>query len=230
MKREDPGLRQVHFGDFEADFRAGELRSKGVKIKLQKQPFEVLEMLLERPHEVISRDELRQRIWPIDTFVDFDQGLSNAIKRLREALCDSAENPRFIETVPRRGYRFLGATTQSRQDSIGSIAVLPFVNTSVDPDAGCLALGIPGSIIHNLSQIPELRVIAWNAASGLKSRDSSLQTSAPQLNARAVLLGRIWQRGNRLHLSGGPGRFHHGRRTVGRTIRPRHDRSILGPR
>ena len=199
MQRGDPVARPVRFGDFEADFRAGELRKQGVKIKLQKQPFEVLGMLLERPHEVISREELRQRIWPGDTFVDFDQGLSNAIKRLREALSDSAESPRFIETVPRRGYRFLEAANRNRQDIIDSIAVLPFVNTSSDPDAGCLALGIPGSIIHNLSQIPQLRVIAWNAASSLKGRDSSPQ-SAPQLNARAVLLGRIWQRGNRLRL------------------------------
>jgi TolB-like protein len=200
MQRGDPVPRPVRFGDFEADFRAGELRKQGVKIKLQKQPFEVLEMLLERPHEVISREELRQRIWPVDTFVDFDQGLSNAIKRLREALCDSAESPRFIETVPRRGYRFLEAVNRSRQDIIDSVAVLPFVNTSSDPDAGCLALGIPGSIIHNLSQIPQLRVIAWNATSSLKSRDSSLQPSAPQVSARAVLRGRIWQRGNRLRL------------------------------
>jgi len=200
MKRGDAGLCPVRFGEFEADFRAGELRRQGVKIKLQKQPFEVLAMLLERPQEVISREELRQRVWPGDTFVDFDQGLSNAVKRLREALCDSAESPRFIETVPRRGYRFLEAANRNRQDIIDSIAVLPFVNTSSDPDAGCLALGIPGSIIHNLSQIPQLRVIAWNAASSLKSRDSSLQTSAPQQNARAILLGRIWQRGNRLRL------------------------------
>ena len=130
MQRGDSVPRPVRFGDFEADFRAGELRKQGVKIKLQKQPFEVLGMLLERPREVVSREELRRRIWPVDTFVDFDQGLSNAIKRLREALCDSAERPRFIETVPRRGYRFLAAPTQDRQDIIDSIAVLPFVNTS----------------------------------------------------------------------------------------------------
>jgi DNA-binding response OmpR family regulator len=80
------------FRRLQADFRAGELRKQGVKIKLQKQPFEVLEMLLEHPH--VSREELRKRIWPVDTFVDFDQGLSNAIKRLREALCESADSPR----------------------------------------------------------------------------------------------------------------------------------------
>src|SRR5262245_19016530 len=93
----------VRFGEFELDVRSGELRKRDTKVRLQKQPFQILEILVEHAGQIISREELRQRIWPADTFVDFDQGLSNAIKRLREALCDSAENPRFIETFPRRG-------------------------------------------------------------------------------------------------------------------------------
>lgn len=97
----------IRFGVFEADLRAGELRKHGTKIKLQEQPFQVLEVLLEQPGQVINREELQQKIWPADTFVDFDHGLNNAIRRLREALGDSAENPRFIETVSRRGYRFI---------------------------------------------------------------------------------------------------------------------------
>ncbi len=88
------------------DFRAGELRKEGTKIKLQEQPFRVLQVLLEEPGQVVTREELQQKIWPADTFVDFDHGLNNAIRRLREALCDSAENPRFIETLSRRGYRW----------------------------------------------------------------------------------------------------------------------------
>lgn len=96
----------VRFGLFEVDFRAAELRKQGTKIKLQEQPFQVLQVLLERPGQVVTREELQQKIWPADTFVDFDHGLNNAIRRLREALCDSAENPRFIETLPRRGYRW----------------------------------------------------------------------------------------------------------------------------
>jgi Tol biopolymer transport system component len=88
--------------------RAGELHKNGVKLKLQEQPFRVLCLLLEHPGEVISRDELRNRLWPADTFVDFDHGLNAAVKRLRDALDDSAENPRFVETVARRGYRFIG--------------------------------------------------------------------------------------------------------------------------
>jgi len=103
------------------DLRAGELRKHGVRIRLQTQPFQILGMLLERPGEVVTREELRQALWPGDTFVDFDHGLNNAINRLREALGDSAESPRFLETLPRRGYRFIAAVESiapaSPQDS-----------------------------------------------------------------------------------------------------------------
>ena len=95
----DPGgtFRAARFGPFEADLRAGELRKHGVRIKLQDQPFQILAMLLERPGEMVTREELHQKLWPADTFVDFDHGLNNAINRLREALSDSADAPRFIE-------------------------------------------------------------------------------------------------------------------------------------
>src|SRR5438046_5830695 len=98
----------VRFGAFEVDFRARELRKQGVRLKLQDQPLEVLLALLERPSEVVTRDELQQKIWPSDTFVDFDHGLYNAIKRLREALGENAETPQYIETEPRRRSRFIG--------------------------------------------------------------------------------------------------------------------------
>lgn len=97
----------VRFGTFEVDVRAGELRKQGVRIKLQEQPFHVLTVLLERPGDVVTREELRSQVWPADTFVDFDNSLNTSINKLREALGDSADNPRFIETLPRRGYRFL---------------------------------------------------------------------------------------------------------------------------
>ncbi len=97
----------VRFGTFEVDRRAGELRRNGARVRLQEQPFQVLAMLLERPGEVVTREELHGRLWSSDTFVDFDHGLNAAIKRLRDALGDSAENPRFVETLARRGYRFI---------------------------------------------------------------------------------------------------------------------------
>src|SRR5712692_1968517 len=101
----------LRFGVFEVDVRAGELRKQGVRIKLQEQPFHVLTVLLQRPGEVLTREELRSKNWPADTFVDFDNSLNTAINKLREALGDSADNPRFIETLPRRGYRFIAPVT-----------------------------------------------------------------------------------------------------------------------
>ena len=98
----------VRFGVFDADFRTQELRKQGVRVKLPQQSFQILQMLLERPGELVTRDELRQALWPGDTFVDFDHGVNNSIKRIRDALGDSAESPRYIETLPRLGYRFIG--------------------------------------------------------------------------------------------------------------------------
>jgi DNA-binding winged helix-turn-helix (wHTH) protein/tetratricopeptide (TPR) repeat protein len=101
------GTRKSRFGAYEVDLRAGELHKHGIRIKLQDQPFQILAVLLERPGEVVTREELRQKLWPADTFVDFDTGLNSAIKKLRDALADSAEEPLYIETLPRRGYRFI---------------------------------------------------------------------------------------------------------------------------
>src|SRR5215468_10789278 len=98
---------QLRFGVFEVDLRAGELRKHGLRVRLQEQPFQVLAMLLEHLNEVVTREELQKKLWPADTFVDFDHGLNKAINKIREALGDSAESPRFVETVSRRGYRFL---------------------------------------------------------------------------------------------------------------------------
>ena len=105
----------LRFATFEVDLRAGELRKQGKRIKLQEQPFHVLTVLLRRPGEVVTREELRNQNWPPDTFVDFDNSLNTAINKLREALGDSADNPRFIETQPRRGYRFIARVTGDSQ-------------------------------------------------------------------------------------------------------------------
>ena len=99
--------RMIRFGDFEVDLAAGELLRNGRKVKLREQPFQILAMLLERPGEVVTREEVQQRLWPGDTYVDFDNSLNTAVNRLREALGDSASHPRFVETLPRRGYRFI---------------------------------------------------------------------------------------------------------------------------
>jgi DNA-binding winged helix-turn-helix (wHTH) protein len=99
----------VKFDVFEVDLRAQELYKSGKKVKLQIQPFQVLALLLERPGDVVTREELQKRLWPADTFVDFDHSLNTAVKKLRQALGDDIKKPRFVETLPKRGYRFLGA-------------------------------------------------------------------------------------------------------------------------
>src|SRR2546425_5663597 len=107
MNAPTPSRGLIRFGDFAVDLRSGELHKEGVKIKLQEQPFRLLVLLLEHPAEVLTRDELRQRLWPEDTFGAFDDGLNTAIKKLRDALGDSAEKPRLVETLPKHGYRFI---------------------------------------------------------------------------------------------------------------------------
>jgi DNA-binding winged helix-turn-helix (wHTH) protein len=103
------------FGVFELNPSAKELRKQGMRVRLQGQPVEILTMLLERPGELITREELQKKLWPSDTFVDFEQGLNSAMKRLRAALDDDAESPHFIETLPRHGYRFIGSVNGTKQ-------------------------------------------------------------------------------------------------------------------
>ena len=112
------------FGLYEADLASGELFREGRKLRMQEQPFQVLVALLERPGEVVTREDLRQRLWPSDTFVDFDHSLNTAINKLRDALGDGAANPRFIETLPRRGYRFI-APVQTVDSGVSAANALP---------------------------------------------------------------------------------------------------------
>src|SRR5229473_8099509 len=112
----------VRFGTFELDLQTGELRHAGQRVKLQEQPFQVLATLLEHPGKIVTRDELRSRLWPEDTFVDFDHGLNAAIKRLRDALGESADAPVFIETLARRGYRFIAPVNGSSSPSTTGVA------------------------------------------------------------------------------------------------------------
>ena len=113
----------ARFGGFDADFRTQELRKQGIRIKLPQQSFQILQILLDRPGELVTRDELRQALWPGDTFVDFDHGLNNSVKRIRDALGDSADTPRYIETLPRLGYRFIGDI------DVAPAPVAPFAGT-----------------------------------------------------------------------------------------------------
>jgi Tol biopolymer transport system component/DNA-binding winged helix-turn-helix (wHTH) protein len=119
----------MRFGTYEVDLRLGELRKNGIRVKLTGQPFQILAILLEHPGDLVTREQIQRRLWPSDTFVDFDSGLNAAINRVREALGDSAENPRFVETLPRRGYRFIAQLVDSRPTS----ATLPAAESNVSP-------------------------------------------------------------------------------------------------
>jgi len=123
----------VRFGTFEVDLQAGEVRKNGLRLKLSGQPFQVLAILLERPGDVFTREELQKRLWP-DTFVDVDHNLNTAINKIREVLGDSSESPRFVETLPRRGYRFIGAV--EKKDPTGM---------QVGPPASDTAKAVPSS-------------------------------------------------------------------------------------
>src|SRR6266566_4990320 len=102
------------FGTFEINLESEELRKNGMRLRLSGQPFQVLAVLIDRPGEVVTREELNAKLWPADTFVDFDHGLNNAVARIREVLDDSSDTPRYVETIPRRGYRFMAPLADSR--------------------------------------------------------------------------------------------------------------------
>ncbi|MGC8550515.1 MAG: winged helix-turn-helix domain-containing protein [Acidobacteriaceae bacterium] len=135
-----PAIRKLRFGLFEADLSTGELRKSGIRIRIQAQPFRVLALLIEKPGEVVTREELQQRIWGTDTIVDFDHSLGTAINKLREALGDSADNPRFIETLARRGYRFLApvmpVNDQEPKANSHETASQPSARNQASPEAG----------------------------------------------------------------------------------------------
>src|SRR4051812_38498495 len=130
--------RLFHFASFELDVRSRELRKGSHRVRLQEQPFEILRLMLERPGDVVTREELAKRLWPEGTFVDFEHSLNAAVKRLRAALGDDADNPKFVETLPRRGYRFIaslggGGTVKAppiAPDYKARLAVLPFTNSA----------------------------------------------------------------------------------------------------
>lgn len=205
MKASAGYSRTLRFGVFELDLRSGELHKHGRKIRLQEQPFQILAMLLERPGEVVTREELRHRLWPSDTFVDFDHGLNNAINRLREVLGDSADNARYVETLPRRGYRFVapveGASESPPPLRIESIAVLPLENLTADPSQDYFADGMTDALITNLAQISALRVISRTSVMQYKGGKKSLPEIARELNVEAVVEGSVLRSGERVRIN-----------------------------
>jgi len=202
----------VRFAAFEVDLRGGEVRKHGIRIKLQVQPFQVLQILLEHAGQVVTREELQRRIWPADTFVDFDKGLNNAVKKLREALGDDAEKPRFIETLSKRGYRLMSSVEELAEGArtpaapaaavtVDSIVVLPFTSMSTEPEDEFFADGITEEIINALTQIPQLHVVARSSAFSFKGKYVDPRLVGEQLNVRTVLEGSVRRAGDCLRIT-----------------------------
>jgi len=198
----------ARFGSFELHLNTGELRKSGIRVRLPDQPFQILALLIDKPGEVVSREQLRQKLWSDDTFVDFERGLNRAVNKLREALCDSAEVPRFIETVPRRGYRFLMPVTfagrpgtASETTAPRSIAILPFTNDSGMSDADYLGDGIAESLIYRFAELPSLRVMARITAFQYRKTPLDAQTIGRELNVDSIVTGRLMLRGQSLIIS-----------------------------
>ena len=177
--------RVLRFGVFEVDLAAGELRKSGRRVRLQEQPFQILALLLDHPGEVITREEVRQKLWPADTFVDFDHSLNTAINKVREALGDSASNPRYVETLARRGYRFLAPveradnplTTPPANLAKGTTAAVETIHPELDVPVPrrSLTRGLFGLIqlmylVFYVVALFLLKYVGWVADSFLPSR------------------------------------------------------------
>ena len=187
----------IHFGIFEVDLEAGELRKDGVTVKLQEQPFQVLVALLARPGQVITRKELRDKIWPAHTFVDFERGINKAINRLRDALGDCPQAPRYVQTLARRGYRFIAPVERQ----IRSIAVLPLENVSRDAGQDYWAEGMTDQLISRIAKISALRIISRTSVMRFKDTRVPLPEIAQQLQVDAVLEGSVHVSAQRVRVS-----------------------------
>src|SRR5580700_4282918 len=153
----------LRFGPFEFETRNSVLRKAGKLVQLQPQPAKILGLLISRPAEIVTREELRDEIWGHDTFVDFEHNLNFGVRQIRAALSDRADKPRFVETLPRRGYRFIADIEQvqsNSSDRIKSLAVLPLENLSRNPEHEYFADGVTDELITQLAKIKDLRVIS----------------------------------------------------------------------
>ncbi len=198
----------VRFGVFELDLRAGELRKSGMHIKLQHQPLQILQILVERAAEVVTREELRQKLWPAGTYVDFERSLNKAMVLLRDALGDSADSPRYIETLPRKGYRFVApvqgagrAVKETWEDEeAASIAVLPFLSLNPLQEKESLSLGFADALITALGSHGQLIVPPTAAIIKYAGARDPLEVSRG-LQVRSVLHGTMQTMGAQWRVS-----------------------------
>ncbi|MGB9434566.1 MAG: winged helix-turn-helix domain-containing protein [Candidatus Acidiferrum sp.] len=186
----------VRFGAFEVDLEGRRLLKGGVPITLREQSFQVLAALMERPGEIVTREELRRRLWSSDTFVDFEVALNSAVSRLRDALGDSADEPSFIETIPKRGYRFVVPIPKRP-----TVAVMPFVNQTTEAKDEYFSDGLTDELIRVLSRNDGLRITASSVVFGFKGQRWDARQVGRKLGVEAILEGSVWRSGDRIRIS-----------------------------
>ncbi len=186
----------TRFGAFEVDLEGRRLLKKGTPIPLREQSFQVLAALIERPGEIVTREDLRRRLWAADTFVDFEMALNSAVSRLRDALGDSADDPSFIETIPKRGYRFVVPIPKRP-----AMAVMPFVNQTVEAKDEYFSDGLTDELIRVLSRVDGLRVTASSVVFRFKGQRCDARQVGRELGVEAVLEGSIWRSGDRIRVT-----------------------------
>jgi TolB-like protein len=195
----------MRFGTFEVHLQSRELRKLGMRLRIEEKPFQILEMLLERAGHVVTRRALRQKLWP-DTHVGYEHSINTAVNKLRDLLGDSAQNPRFVETLPRHGYRFIAPVTRLVQTStLGKkmLVVLPFENLSGNPEQEFFADGLTEEMISQLGQLnpKRLGVIARTSSIHYKATRKSIANIAAELNVDYVLEGSVRREGKRMRIA-----------------------------
>jgi TolB-like protein/Flp pilus assembly protein TadD len=203
--------RLLRFESFELDVRSRELRKGKQRIRLQEQPFEILRLMLERPGDVVTREELARHLWPKGTFVDFEHSLNAAVKRLRAALGDDADNPRFVETLPRRGYRFIASLRDGETvamlpvmaDFNARLAVLPFANLSGDPGQEYFSDGLTEEMILQLGRLGRGRiaVISRSSSNVFKGSSRRAREIGDVLRADYLLEGSVRREADRVRIT-----------------------------
>jgi len=191
---------RFRFGPYEANVRARELRKRGLRIKLREKSFEILACLLERPNDVVTREELRRRLWPEGVFVNFDESLNTAVGRLCNALGERAGRRRYIETMRGRGYRFI-APVEPVRTAAPTLAVLPFGNLSHDPEQDFFGDAVADVLTTELGSVSALRVISRQSVLHLKGTEKTVPEIAQELKADAIVEGSVLRAGNRIRIT-----------------------------
>ncbi len=191
----------MSFGEFELDLDAGMLRKSDRTLKLRPQPMRVLCLLVSHAGRPVSREEIRRHLWGESTFVDYDVGVNSCVNRIRTALRDKAQAPRYVETLPRQGYRFIAPVKRQRAFAEPTLAVLPFANLNGDPARDYFADGVTDALITELARIPAVRVISRQSVLHLKGSSLKLNEIARDLGVDGVVEGAALHEGNRVRLT-----------------------------